>query len=91
MKSSEMDSRGVSERADQFEGDRYTPDQLKGELSPGSSMPSMPLKGVHIKGQSKSSYVEILNEINNSDASSIDQSKIPKAYQDSVKTYFNDQ
>lgn len=91
MKSTELESRGISERGDQFEGDRYTQEQLKGDLSPGSSMPSMPLKGVHIKGQSKSSYVEILNEINNSDASSIDQSKIPRAYQDSVKTYFNDQ
>ena len=84
------EARGISDRDDSFEANRFSPDQIKGDISPGSSMPSMPLKGVHIKGQSKATFQEVIDQIQNSEAESVDQTRIPRAYQDAVKSYFDE-
>jgi len=90
MSQQTLNERGVTERNQVFNQQNFTKDQLKGDLSPGSSMPSIPLHGLHIKGQSKVTYQEVISEIKASDAGSIDQSKIPRFYQKTVKNYFGE-
>lgn len=89
MTQQELESRGITEREESFEDERFTSEQIKGDLSPGSAMPSIPLHGLHIKGQSKVSYEEVMTEIQSSEAGTIDQTKIPRHYQESVKSYFD--
>lgn len=90
MSQQTLEQKGVTEREQAFNQSNFTQDQVKGDLSPGSSMPSIPLHGLHIKGRSKVSYQEVISEINSSQAGSIDQTKIPRYYQKSVKNYFDE-
>jgi tetratricopeptide (TPR) repeat protein len=89
MSQAELDAKGLSDRDDRFQNDRFSPDQIRGDLDQGGSMPSMPLKGIHIKGRSNATYQEVMSEIRDSEASTIDQSRVPRAYQQAVKSYFD--
>ena len=53
----DTDPRGHTER-DVTQSDALTPTKVKGQFSPGGQMPSITLKGVSIKGQSKVAYEE---------------------------------
>lgn len=90
MSQKELEARGITDRGENFESIRFSPDQVKGDLSPGSAMPSIPLHGLHMKGQSKATYQEVIQVINDSEAGSVDQTKIPRFYQESVKSYFDE-
>ncbi|MBI1839730.1 MAG: hypothetical protein HYR88_02620 [Verrucomicrobia bacterium] len=63
---------------------------MKGKMSPGGSMPSITLKGVHIKGQSAVRFTEAAATAQAEAQKALNQDKVPRAYQDSVKTYFDD-
>jgi hypothetical protein len=53
-------------------------------------MPSITLKGVSIKGQSKVDYEEAAAAAQSDAQSALSQEKVPRAYQGAVKDYFDD-
>ena len=53
-------------------------------------MPSITLKGVSIKGQSKVSYTEAVASAQSDAQAALSQEQVPKAYQNSVRDYFDD-
>jgi hypothetical protein len=53
-------------------------------------MPSITLKGVSIKGQSKVDYTESVAAAQSDAQSALSQDKVPRAYQSAVKDYFDD-
>jgi hypothetical protein len=65
--------------------------KIRGQLAPGNSMPSIPLKGVSIKGQSTVSYQESAMAPQSDAQHALSQDQIPRAYQGAVKDYFDDQ
>jgi hypothetical protein len=53
-------------------------------------MPSITLKGVSIKGQSKVDYEQAATAAQSDAESALSQEKVPRAYQGAVKDYFDD-
>jgi hypothetical protein len=66
------------------------PDKVKGKMSPGSSMPSITLKGVSIKGSSNIKFEEAATAAQQDAESALNQDRVPRAYQNAVRDYFDD-
>jgi hypothetical protein len=86
----DMDSRGHTDRGEGELTDALQPTKVKGQFSPGGQMPSITLKGVSIKGQSKVAYEEAAATAQSDAQSALSQEKVPRAYQGAVKDYFDD-
>ncbi|HTL17300.1 MAG TPA: hypothetical protein VL793_08690, partial [Patescibacteria group bacterium] len=86
----DMAGRGVSDRGEGELSDALKPTKVKGQFSPGGQMPSITLKGVSIKGQSKIDYAEAAAAAQSDAQSALSQEKVPRAYQGAVKDYFDD-
>jgi hypothetical protein len=85
----DMDSRGQTER-DETLSDALKPTKVKGQLTPGGQMPSVTLKGVSIKGQSKVQFEEAAGAAQAEAQSALNQDQVPRAYRGAVKDYFDD-
>jgi tetratricopeptide (TPR) repeat protein len=66
------------------------PDKVKGQMSAGGSMPSITLKGVSIKGTSNVRFEEAVTSAQQDAQSALNQDQVPRAYQNSVRDYFDD-
>lgn len=86
----DMAPRGQTDRGDGELADNLAPTKIRGQINPGGSMPSITLKGVSIKGQSKVQYEEAVNAAQTEAQSALNQDQVPKAYQGAVKNYFDD-
>ncbi len=81
--------KGVSDR-DVEENPALMPTQVKGQFTPGGPMPSITLKGVSIKGTSSVQYQQEAEAAQSDAQSALSQEKVPRAYRDSVRDYFDD-
>jgi hypothetical protein len=86
----DMDSKGHTDRGEGELSDALKPTKVKGQFSPGGQMPSITLKGVSIKGESKVAYEEAAAAAQSDAQSALSQEKVPRAYQGAVKDYFDD-
>jgi hypothetical protein len=86
----DMDPRGHTDRGEGGPTDALKPTKVKGQFSPGGQMPSITLKGVSIKGQSKVAYEEAAAAAQSDAQSALSQEKVPRAYQGAVRDYFDD-
>jgi hypothetical protein len=85
----DQDPRGITER-DATLNDALKPTKVKGQLSPGGQMPSITLKGVAIKGQSKVQFEEAATSAQTEAQSALNQDQVPRAYRGAVHDYFDD-
>ena len=85
------DPRGHSDRGEGELNDALRPTKVKGQFKQGGPMPSITLKGVSIKGQSKVEYEEAATAAQSDAQSALSQEKVPRAYQGAVRDYFDDQ
>ncbi len=86
----DQDGRGHTDRGPGELSEALKPTKVKGQFSPGGQMPSMSLKGVSIKGQSRVAYEEAATTAQSDAQSALSQDKVPRAYQGAVKDYFDD-
>jgi hypothetical protein len=86
----DMEGKGITDRGPGELSDALKPTKVKGQFSPGGQMPSITLKGVSIKGQSKIAYEEAATAAQSDAQSALSQEKVPRAYQGAVKDYFDD-
>ena len=86
----DTDGRGQTDRGEGELNDALKPTKVKGQFAPGGPMPSITLKGVSIKGQSKVDYTESVSAAQSDAQSALSQDKVPRAYQSAVKDYFDD-
>lgn len=84
------DPRGHTDRGEGELTDALKPTKVRGQFSPGGQMPSITLKGVSIKGTSKVAYEEAATAAQTDAQSALSQEKVPRAYQNAVKDYFDD-
>lgn len=85
----DMDGKGQTDRPDDL-NPNLTPDKVKGQMSPGGSMPSITLKGVSIKGTSTVKFEEAATSAQQDAQSALNQDQVPRAYQNAVRDYFDD-
>jgi hypothetical protein len=86
----DLDSKGHTDRGEGELSDALKPTKVKGQFKPGGQMPSITLKGVSIKGQSKVAYEEAATAAQSDAQSALSQEKVPRAYQGAVRDYFDD-
>ena len=86
----DVPARGHTDRGPGTLSDALKPTKVKGQFSPGNQMPSITLRGVSIKGQSKVQYEEAAAAAQSEAQSALSQEKVPRAYQGAVKEYFDD-
>ncbi len=82
--------KGLTDRGDGELVDDLTPTKVRGQMSPGGNMPSITLKGVSIKGQSKVDYQQAVATAQSDAQSALAEDKVPRAYQGAVRNYFDD-
>ncbi|MBK7998722.1 MAG: hypothetical protein IPK15_08395 [Verrucomicrobia bacterium] len=85
----DMEGKGHTDRPDDL-NPNLTPDKVKGQMSPGGSMPSITLKGVSIKGTSNVKFEEAATSAQQDAQSALNQDQVPRAYQNTVRDYFDD-
>lgn len=85
----DFDPRGHTEREADLSED-LDPTRVKGQFNPGGPMPSITLKGVSIKGQSRVALQEAMATAQSEAAAALSDDVIPRAYQGSVRDYFDD-
>ena len=86
----ETDARGHTDRGEGEVASGMIPTTVRGRFTPGSAMPSLPLKGLSIRGQSRIQYEEAMSAAQDAAQSALSQQKVPRAYQQSVKGYFDE-
>jgi hypothetical protein len=86
----DRDPRGITDRGDGELPPGMTPTKVKGRFQPGSQMPSIPLRGVSIKGQSTVGFREAAAAAQSEAQSALSHEQVPRAYQGAVKGYFDD-
>jgi hypothetical protein len=90
VKRPDMDPRGLTDRGDEKLAANLAPTKVHGQISPGSPMPSITLKGVSMKGQSAVGYREAISTAQSDAQSALNQDQVPRAYQGAVRDYFDD-
>jgi len=85
----DMAAKGNTDR-DPTKPDNFAPTKVRGQIQPGGPMPSITLKGVSIKGESKVGYTEAVTAAQTDAQAALNQEHVPKAYRDSVRDYFDD-
>jgi hypothetical protein len=86
----DQEGKGHTDRGEGELSDALKPTKVKGQFKPGGQMPSITLKGVSIKGQSKVAYEEAATAAQSDAQSALSQEKVPRAYQGAVRDYFDD-
>lgn len=90
IKQPEMDPRSQTDRGEGEHNPALNPSKVRGQMSPGGSMQSVTLRGVHIKGQSQVKFEEAAAAAQAEAQSALNQDKVPRAYQQGVRDYFDD-
>lgn len=85
-----MEGKGLTDRGDPKLAANLNPEKVHGQVSPGGHMPSITLKGVSIKGNSSVAYEEAVKTAQSEAQSALNHDQVPRAYQGSVKDYFDD-
>lgn len=86
----DMDPRGHTDRGDGTPRDDLQATRVKGQFSPGGPMPSITLQGVSIKGRSQVGLEQAVATAQSEAQSALSQDVIPRAYQGTVRDYFDD-
>jgi hypothetical protein len=81
--------KGTTDR-DTSLADGLTPTKIQGQMQPGGPMPSITLKGVSIKGNSKVDYTEAITTAQDDARAALSEDQVPKAYRGAVRDYFDD-
>lgn len=87
---SSSSEQGLRDRPPEELTAQLEPTKAKGQISPDAPMPSITLKGVSIKGQSRVQYEEAATAAQSDAQAALSQEKVPRAYQGAVKDYFDD-
>ncbi len=86
----DMEARGHTDRGEGQSTSGMMPTKVKGSFTPGRPMPSITLRGVSIKGESRVNIEEAIATAQDEAQSALSQQKIPRAYQPAVRSYFDD-
>jgi tetratricopeptide (TPR) repeat protein len=85
----DMEGRGHTDRGEATLSKNVAPTKLQGQFTPGP-MPSIPLRGVSITGNSSVQYQQAVDTAQSDAQSALNQDQIPRAYRGAVKGYFDD-
>jgi len=85
-----MDARGNTDRGGSIVPDDLVSSRIKGKVKPSGPMPSITLRGVSITGNSNVQFQEAVTAAQSDARNALNQDKVPQAYRNSVRDYFDD-
>ena len=85
-----MDARGNTDRGIGKVPEDMVSTRVKGKINPKGPMPSITLRGVSIKGNSRIQFLEAASAAQSDARNALNQDKVPRVYRDSVRNYFDD-
>ncbi len=86
----DMDAHDNTNRGEGQVPDDMVPTRVKGKINPKGPMPSITLRGVSIKGNSRVQFQEAVSAAQTDAHNALNQDKVPRPYRDSVRNYFDD-
>jgi hypothetical protein len=86
----DFDPRDRTDRGEAPLSEALNPTRVKGQISPGGSMPSITLRGLSLRGESRVGYEEAVAAAQTDAQSALSQERVPRAYQAVVRDYFDD-
>jgi hypothetical protein len=86
----EPGARGETDRGAGAASEALVPTQVRGQISPGGSMPAVTLRGLSVRGQSRVEYREAVTAAQVDAQSALSQERVPRAYRGAVREYFDD-
>ena len=86
----DMSARGNTDRGDGKVPEDMVSTRVKGNINPKGPMPSITLRGVSIKGNSRVQFLEAASAAQSDARNALYQYKVPRVYRDSVGNYFDD-
>ena len=86
----DMDARGNTDRGEGKVPEGMVSTRVKGKINPKGPMPSITLRGVSIKGNSRVQFLEAASAAQSDARNALNQDKVPRVYRDSVRNYFDD-
>lgn len=86
----EMEPRSGLDRGEGELAENLSPTRIRAEIAPGSSMPSITLKGVSVQGMSTVQFQEAVLGAQEDARNALSQERIPRAYRGAVRDYFDD-
>jgi hypothetical protein len=86
----DLDPRGQTDRGEGEVSEALVPTQVRGQMNPEGAMPSVTLRGLSVRGQSRVSYRDVVTAAQLEAQSALSQERVPRAYQGAVKDYFDD-
>jgi|TARA_B100001245_G_scaffold228396_1_gene205628 hypothetical protein len=86
----DTDARGNTDRGEGKVSQDMVSTRVKGKINPKGPMPSITLRGVSIKGNSRVQFLEAAAAAQSDARNALNQDKVPRAYRDSVRDYFDD-
>ena len=85
----DMDARGNTDRGEGKTPEDMVSTRVKGKINPKGPMPSISLRGLSIKGDSRVQFQEAASAAQSNARNALNQDKVPRAYRDSVRNYFD--
>lgn len=86
----DLDPRGITDRGDSQLSENLTPDRIKGRFTPGDSMPSISLRGVNVRGESRVDYTTVGAAAQGENQSAQNAQNVPRIYRETVRAYFDE-
>ena len=86
----DMDARGNADRGEGKVPEDMVSTRVKGKINPRGPMPSITLRGVSIKGNSRVQFLEAASAAQSDARNALNQDKVPRVYRNSVRNYFDD-
>ncbi|MEK9862485.1 MAG: hypothetical protein VW804_04960, partial [Verrucomicrobiota bacterium] len=86
----ELEARGLTDRGEATLSEGLIPTQVRGNMQQGRPMASMAIKGLNLRGKSQVNFTEALEAAQSEDANALNQDRVPRAYQDTVRDYFSE-
>jgi hypothetical protein len=86
----DFDPRGLTDRGEPGLAEGLTPTRVRGQIQPGGAMPSVTMRGLSIRGESRVGYEETVTAAQSDAQSALSQERVPRAYQGVVRDYFDD-
>jgi hypothetical protein len=86
----ELEARGLTDRGEATLSEGLIPTQVRGNMQQGRPMASMAIKGLNLRGKSQVNFTEALEAAQSEAANALNQDRVPRAYQDTVRDYFSE-
>ena len=88
IKRPEMQPKGITDRKIGDLSSKLKPTRLQGKLQPGAPMPSVMIRGLNFRGESRVKIHQVVQSAQQEAQRALTEERIPRMYKETVRQYF---